>query len=255
VEFLLANIVFFSIFYIIALIRDDFGIIDVAWGLSFLVLFLTGLQVKGLEIEGRLLVIGGALFFWAIRLSGYILYRNLKLNHEDQRYTEMRNGWGESIKINAYFRVYVLQALLSLIVASPLISIFYQSELKEIYSITDYIGLCLLAFGFLFESISDYQKNKFKSDINNKGKPCDKGFWKYSRHPNYFGETIFWWGIALLTITQIPFYWALLGPGFITFLLIKVSGVAMLEKNYEENNLYGEYRRVTNKFFPWTPKK
>jgi steroid 5-alpha reductase family enzyme len=254
-EFVLANILFFSLFYIIALIKDDFGIIDVAWGLSFLVLFITGTQINSIAVEGRLLILGVAFFIWAFRLSGYILYRNIKLKHEDPRYTEMRKGWGKNIKLNAYFRVYVLQALLSLIVASPIIALFSQEKIDPLLSLIDFIGMGLLAFGFLFESIADYQKNKFKSNIHNKGKPCNVGLWKYSRHPNYFGEAVFWWGIALLTVTQVPIYWALLGPVFITFLLIKVSGVAMLEKSYEENNIYGEYRKTTSEFIPWIPKK
>jgi steroid 5-alpha reductase family enzyme len=254
-DFLLINILFFSVFYLIALLKDDFGIIDVAWGISFLALYVTGLLTANLPLTGRVLILGLAIFIWSLRLSGYILYRNLKLKHEDPRYAEMRKSWGKRIKLNAYFRVYMLQALLSLAIASPILAVLSQKKLVPFDTLYDYLGVIFLTIGFSVEAIADFQKNSFKSNPINIGKPCHTGLWRFSRHPNYFGEAVFWWGIALITFVQVPFYWAILGPLLITFLLIKVSGVAMLEKLYEENNLYAEYRKNTNVFIPWMPKK
>ena len=99
-DFLLINILFFSVFYLIALLKDDFGIIDVAWGISFLALYVTGLLTANLPLTGRVLILGLAIFIWSLRLSGYILYRNLKLKQEDPRYAEMRKSWGKRIKLN-----------------------------------------------------------------------------------------------------------------------------------------------------------
>lgn len=252
--FIAANLIFFTLFYFVALIRDDYSIIDVAWGLSFILLAAMGLTIQTDAYQIREIILMSALILWGFRLSGYILYRNIKLGHEDARYAEMRKGWEPHVKLNAYLRVYVLQAALSLIVASPIWALFTTEKSMNFGSPLDYLAVALMLFGFLFESVADYQKNAFKSKEENQGKPCQEGLWKYSRHPNYFGEAVFWWGVGLLTVSVVPIYWAFMGPLFINFLLVKVSGVAMLEKSYEGKSAYDTYRSTTNSFFPWKPK-
>jgi steroid 5-alpha reductase family enzyme len=189
-----------------------------------------------------------------IFLSGYILYRAIKKGKEDFRYAAWRAEWGAKANQTAYIRVYMLQLVLSLIIASPLILIFNFSDQKPFGTVLDVVGLSLWIIGFLFEAVGDYQKNKFKSIKENENKFCNIGLWKYTRHPNYFGEALLWWGIFLISINIVPFYYAVWGPLILHFLLVNVSGVAMLEESYKKREGFLEYKSSTNRFIPWFKK-
>jgi steroid 5-alpha reductase family enzyme len=255
IQVFLGLFLFFNIFFLIGLIKKDFSVIDIAWGLSFFLVWLISWIASGVTLSSRLLLIGVITGIWAFRLSGYIFYRSLKKGQEDYRYAAWRKEWGSRVNQTAYIRVYMLQLILALIIASPLILVF-KFETKIIFgTTTDLLGLALWIIGFLFEAIGDYQKNKFKSILGNQDKFCDIGLWKYTRHPNYFGEALLWWGIFFIVINAVPIYFAICSPILLSFLLLKVSGVAMLEKTYEKRPGFEEYKKTTNRFIPWFVKR
>jgi steroid 5-alpha reductase family enzyme len=244
--------IFFNIFYIISIARDDLGTIDTAWGLSFFVILCSGIQDFS-SLNWRQLTLLVIVGLWATRLSGYIFYRNLKIGKEDYRYEEMRNSWGESYKITAYFKVFMLQGVLAIIIGYPLFLVS-QSD-PGAFTILDGIGLSIWLYGFLVESIADYQKDRFKSNPENKGKIIMSGLWKYSRHPNYYGEAVLWWGIFLFLCSSLNFYIIIISPIVLTFLLLKVSGVALLEQKYKDHPDFEKYKNSTNAFILWFNKE
>ena len=253
-ELLLALFAFFNLFYLLALFKKDFSIVDIAWGISFLLIYLVGLYKAPMGLSSRSMVLGLLVAFWSLRLSGYIWYRSKKIGKEDYRYTKMRRSWGKKANKTAYFKIFLLQGALSLIIGHPLYLIHILDSKSSFGTLFDYLGLALWVLGFALETIADQQKNAFKSRPQNKGKILKEGLWKYSRHPNYFGEALLWWGLFLIISQQIPFYLCLLGPLLLNFLLLKVSGVALLEKKYSQNLEYEKYKKTTNAFLPWPPK-
>ena len=252
---ILSTWMLFSIFYIVARYKDDYSIIDICWGLGFLNLVLTLAythQKLGHELGHAHFVMTCLVAVWACRLSGYIFYRNNKKG-EDSRYTDMRKRWGESAPINFYFKVYCLQAALNLLVGSGLWITFSLAQLP--WTMGSWLGAGVSLFGFLYETIADYQKDRFKKDPENSGRPCRTGLWYYSRHPNYFGEMVFWWGLFLFSYGTSAMWWSWIGPVAICFFLAKVSGVPLLTEQYKKKPLYKEYLETTNTFIPWFPKE
>jgi steroid 5-alpha reductase family enzyme len=153
---------------------------------------------------------------------------------------------------NAYLKVFMLQGLLMLLVATPIIWVNLHPVSE--FGVLGALGLLVWVSGFLFESIADYQLARFKQDPRNRGQIIQTGLWAYSRHPNYFGEVLLWWGIGLLALSS-PYGWVgLLGPATITFLILKVSGVPMLEKHMEGKASFREYQRRVSFFLPLPPK-
>lgn len=253
---ILALIIYFSLFYLWALSKKDFSVIDIAWGPSFLIIFgVSAFQKDFIHLSQRQFIVGILILIWSVRLSGYILKRSLKLKKEDYRYAQWREDWGKNANMIAYFRVYLLQALLSLMIGYPIILLFNQNEYVSFGTWLDISGVTLWIIGFSFEAVADFQKNKFKSNPSNQSKPLQEGLWKYSRHPNYFGEAILWWGLSLMIMSEVFWLKVLWGPLWLNFMLLRVSGVSLLEKKYEGNLEYMNYQKKTNGFIPWFPKK
>ncbi len=150
--------------------------------------------------------------------------------------------------MNSFLRVFMVQAILSLIVGIPLLFI---SAMKEQPSLPFIILLVAATSGVLIEGIADYQKFKFKQNGHHRQKVCDVGLWAYSRHPNYFGELLFWWCLSFAIFWQTKNIFVLIGPLFLNILLLKVSGVPMLEQFYRGNVAYDEYKKKTNRLIPW----
>jgi steroid 5-alpha reductase family enzyme len=249
------SLLFFNLFYLAARLKKDFSVIDVAWGPSFFLIYCTSFVINEYPTNLRTLIIGALVLIWSARLSFYIYTRSAKIKQEDYRYAQWRKEWGDKANLIAYFKVFMLQAVLSLIVASPLFLIQTTPHQNEFGTLLDYIGIAAWIIGFAFEVISDNQKSKFKADPSNKGVIMQTGLWKYSRHPNYFGEVLLWWGIFIIVLNEVPFYYAAIGPALLHFLIIKVSGVALSEKMYENNLQFQKYKETTNSFIPWFPKK
>ena len=186
---------------------------------------------------------------WGIRLSLHIHLRNRK-HGEDVRYQKMRTSIGKNFWWVSLFSVFFLQGTLMWVISAPLIFIllFPQSDQA---TLLDYLGITLWIVGFLFEAVADFQMSSFKREPGNKGKVCSRGLWNMSRHPNYFGEALLWWGFGVICLNTSVGYLALFSPALMTFLLLRVSGVAHLEKHLAKTKPgYAEYIKRVPAFFP-----
>lgn len=247
----IAVFVFMTGVFVIALLKKDNSIVDVAWGIGFILVALLTFFLSG-GFPWRQIVVTGLVCIWGTRLSFYI-YRRNKGRGEDFRYARWRKNWGRLFVLRSYFQIFMLQGILLLIIAFP-VMLVNGSEAKA-FSLWDAAGIGLWLTGFFFEALGDYQLSRFKKDPQNKGKLMTQGLWRLTRHPNYFGEATLWWGIFLIALSAENGWTAVISPVFITFLLLRVSGVTMLEKKYAGNRAYEEYARKTSSFFPWFPKK
>jgi steroid 5-alpha reductase family enzyme len=243
--------VFMNVMFIIAQIKKDNSIVDIGWGLGFLCVTIGLVLATGFQSIVHLVFLA-MISLWSLRLAGYILKRNHGTG-EDYRYAAWRKEWGKHVVWRAYLQVFMLQGVIMWIVLSPSYAMFSNPETQ--FGPLNVIGLVLWAVGFYFEAVGDAQMMRFKAEETNKGKVMNQGLWKFSRHPNYFGEALLWWGFGVYSFTLEMWWLSLLGPVVITFFLLKVSGVALLERKYDGNPKYKEYQRTTNAFLPWFPKR
>lgn len=245
--------IFFYMFlvFIIAWVKKDNSIVDIAWGIGFIVVALLNFFLEpGFVI--RHILVTALIFIWGTRLSVHIAFRK-KGKGEDFRYAQWRKDWGKWFLIRSFFQIYMLQGLFLLIISYPVILITHSQ--KTGVGFLDILGLLVWSTGFFFESVGDYQLSRFKKNPENKGKIMTQGLWRWTRHPNYFGETAQWWGIFMIALSVKSGWTAVISPLLITFLLLKVSGIPMLEKKYRGREDFEEYAKKTNAFFPWFPKK
>jgi steroid 5-alpha reductase family enzyme len=225
--------------------------VDVAWGIGFVFIsFLAFIQSYSIFWPKVLVLTMIAL--WGFRLALHIALR--KRGHgEDKRYEALRHKWGKNAWWQSLIQIFWVQGLLILVVLSPVIA--FMSTSVSTLSFFACLGAVMWLVGWLFETIGDFQLAQFKKHHHNKEKVMDQGLWRYTRHPNYFGEATMWWGIWLLVVVSAGLWWTIVGPLTITFLLLKVSGVTLLEKHYHGNMEYKEYQRKTSAFIPWKPKQ
>ncbi len=243
--------IYFFIFFLVAQFIRNNSIVDMGWGAGFVLVALITLFTQGAYVERNLLLVL-LVAIWGGRLTYYIVRRNWG-KPEDFRYAKWRREWGKWLIPRAFLQVFMLQGFLMLIIGYPIILVNANPEPG--LNLLDYIGLLVWLVGFYFESVGDKQMAEFKKNPANKGRIIKSGLWKYTRHPNYFGEATMWWGIFLLSLS-VPLGWSgIISPLTITLMLLYVSGVPMLEKKYKDNPEFQEYAKVTNKFFPWFPKK
>ncbi|MCB9187244.1 MAG: DUF1295 domain-containing protein [Flavobacteriales bacterium] len=241
--------VFMLVMFLIAQRLKDNSIVDIGWGIGFILIAITCfLQSEQSTVQWITLAL---ISIWGMRLATYIYGRN-KGKPEDYRYAQWREEWGKNVVIRAFFQVFMLQGAIMLVVASPLYVLF--SEPLEL-TWNAYLAIAVWAIGFFFEAVGDFQMARFKADSANKGKVMRYGVWKYTRHPNYFGDATQWWGIFLLALMSPYWYIAAIGPAVMHFFLVKVSGVAMLERKYKGNPKYADYIATTSAFIPWFPKR
>lgn len=239
-----------NILYFIALKNKNNSLVDIGWGFGFIIISVISLML-GNNYTLKILIPNFLVYLWGFRLTYYILKRNLGKT-EDYRYQEMRMKWGKRVNINAYFKVFLLQGLLMLIISLPVIYNNFSTFTK--FTIIDIIGITMWATGYFFEVVGDNQLKKFLKEPNNKGKIIQTGLWKYTRHPNYFGESVMWWGIFVISLNSKLGIYGIISPLVITILLLFVSGVPLLEKKYSNNKEYQEYAKKTSKFIPWFRK-
>ena len=244
-------IIYFTIFFIVAQIKKDNSIIDIAWGLGFVLIALTTLLINK-NSGDRQIIITILTAIWGIRLALHIFIRNLGRG-EDYRYKDMRERMKNNYFINTYFKVFLVQAFFMMIISIPII--FINSSPASSLNIIDIIFIIIWLIGFVFESVGDLQLLIFKKNPDNKGKIMRYGLWKYTRHPNYFGETVQWWGVFLLSLISPISILTIISPITITTLLLRVSGVSLLEKKYKDNVEYQDYVKSTSSFIPSIPKK
>jgi steroid 5-alpha reductase family enzyme len=241
-----------SAWTLIALWRKDNGLADIAWGLGFVGLAAVVIWRSGNHREWTLQVLFGMVAIWGLRLSMYLWLRSLTRKHEDFRYANWRKEWGRHWVWRTYLQVFLLQGLFMWIISLPIQ--LAAASAGPAWGIWQSLGLLLFVPGFLIETIADWQMMVFKKSPINKGKIMQIGLWSYSRHPNYFGETLCWWGIGVYTLGFSLGFWGLVGPLVITWLLLRVSGVPMLEEKYREDEQYQAYVKRTSAFVLWPPK-
>ena len=231
--------------WLVSLYRHDVSIVDSLWSLIFLCLSITYYILHEFGTT-RGLVILVLVAVWALRLSAYITWRNWG-EPEDARYQAMRQKHSPNFALKSLGIVFSLQGVLAWIISLPLLAATTGSQPL---GALDLLGLALVVSGILFEGIADAQLAAFKRDPANKGKVMDSGLWRYSRHPNYFGECCVWWGFYLFALAAGG-WWSVLSPLLMTFLLLRVSGVSLLEKDIVERRpAYRKYMQRTNAFIP-----
>ena len=253
----LALFVFFVIFFIIAQVKKNNGLADVAWGLGFVVVAITALLSAGTYTIPQL-VVTGLVFVWGFRLFFYLGIRNWS-KPEDFRYVDMKRRWKTNLKLKAFFYVFMLQMSFLFVIALPImvVNLSVVETLSTLQWVVLAVGILLWLIGFYFEAVGDHQLKVFKSNPSNKGKILMTGVWKYTRHPNYFGEALMWWAVWVVALSSgNAWVWAtIVGPAFINYLLVFVSGVPLLEKKYKNNEAYQAYAKVTSIFIPLPKKK
>ncbi len=238
--------IYMTTWFVVSLYKKRNDVADIAWGLGFILLSWISFFMSE-EMSGRGLLVTLLITVWGLRLSFHIRARN-KGKTEDYRYLAWRNAWGKWFYLRSYGQVYLLQGALLYIIASATFYIHRGGQVP--LGLFDYAGLIVWAVGFFFESVGDRELKNFLADPLNKGKLIRSGLWQYTRHPNYFGEVTQWWGIWIMTIS-LGFSWVIISPLTITVLILFVSGIPLLEKKMEENPDFADYKRTTNKFFPW----
>jgi len=238
------------VFWLISLLRNDVSIVDSLWSLMFLLAALVYAAVNG-ESGPRETAVLLLVAIWALRLSVYITWRNHG-QPEDYRYQEIRSNNQPGFRYKSLYIVFGLQALLAWVISLPLVAAISG---QAAIGFLDYAGIALWVTGMFFEAIGDLQLSRFRKDPQNKGKVLDTGLWRFTRHPNYFGNFTLWWGFYLIALSAGG-WWSVISPLLMTLLLLKVSGVALLEKDISARRpQYQQYIRRTNAFFPGLPRK
>lgn len=233
------------VFWVISLVRNDVSIVDSLWSLMFLLVALV-YAVMSVNSGPRGVLVPVLVAIWALRLSLYITWRNHG-QPEDYRYQEIRANNEPGFRFKSLYIVFVLQALLAWVISLPLAAAITG---ESAIGLLDYVGCALFVIGLYFEAVGDLQLSRFRKDPANAGKVLDKGLWHYTRHPNYFGNFTLWWGFYLIALSAGA-WWTIISPLLMTFLLLKVSGVALLEKDISGRRpQYQQYIRRTNAFFP-----
>ena len=245
---------FMSLMFIIAQLKRDNSVVDVGWGLGFIIVTAVTYFVYGDERFHQKIIVY-LVIVWGLRLSVFICTRNWG-KPEDFRYANWRKEWGKNVVWRSFLQVFMLQGAIMFINLLPVIVMNTDVSINKAYKSLYPIGTAVWCIGFFFEALGDWQMYMFKTDTHHrKIHVMNRGLWRYTRHPNYFGEALMWWGIFLLAIPSGKWYLSVLSPITITFLLLRVSGVTMLEKKYEGDDEYSKYKQETSAFFPWFPKK
>jgi len=249
---LAALLILLGAVWLLSVWKRDASIIDPVWGTGFVVVALLSAWLNApLTQRGTLLTVLVAI--WGLRLSGYLLWRNWG-HAEDYRYRAMRATHGERFWWVSLFTVFWLQAVILWLVSLP-IQAALVSTLDSPWGLPDAVGCGLWLLGVFFEAVGDWQLARFKANPANTGRVMDRGLWRFTRHPNYFGDFCVWWGIYLLALASGA-WWTIPAPLVMSVLLLKVSGVSLLEKTITERRPdYADYQRRTSSFFPWPPKK
>lgn len=227
--------------------RNDLA--DIAWGLNIALATILAFVVNAPGINRGLLVVI-LVGTWGLRLSWHIA-RRIAGRGEDERYAAWRRQWGRRVQVRSYLQVFVLQGLLSVIVALPAL---VAATIPGGWTAWDILGTIVWVSGFIVESISDRQLRVFRADPASAGKLLRTGLWAWSRHPNYFGEVTQWWGIALIALSVPAGYVGIIGAATITLLIVKVSGIPLLEAKMRSHPDFADYARTTSAFVPRPPK-
>ena len=237
------------IVWLLSIYKRDVSIVDSLWPLLFLLLGLS-YATAAQPPTARTLLILGLLAVWALRLSLYITWRNWG-HEEDRRYQAIRARNEPHFALKSVYLIFVLQALMAWVISLPVHGAVMSG--RDL-GVLDVLGTALWLLGFIFEAGGDWQLARFKANPANRGAVMDRGFWRLTRHPNYFGDFCVWWGVYLIAASGGA-WWSFIGPVLMSVLLMRVSGVTLLEKDMSERRpQYADYVRRTNAFFPGPPK-
>lgn len=243
--------VYMSAVFLLALARKNNGIVDIGWGAGFILVSAVTFLNFGHGRARQWLALALVLI-WGGRLALHIFARN-RGKEEDFRYAAWRRQWGRWFVARSFLQVFLLQGFFMLLILAPVLLVAGQPQPQLNW--LDLLGSLMWVKGFLFESIGDRQLAAFRRNPANRGRLIGSGLWRYSRHPNYFGEALGWWGIAVIALSAPRGWLGLAGPIVITFLLLFVSGVPLLEKKYAGRPDWEDYKRRTPMFVPWIPGK
>ena len=237
--------------WLVSLAKRDAGIADIVWGLGFVVIGWVSWSVgDGLADRRSLLV--AMVTIWGLRLAIHLIWRS-RGQPEDFRYASMRRRAGDRFAITSLFTVFLLQGALMLLVSLPVQLAMTPTEPDV--GVLAIIGVVVWGVGLFFETVADAQLTRFRNDPDNDGAVLDWGLWRYSRHPNYFGDFCVWWGLYLTAAETTDARWAIVGPIVMSVLLLRVSGVTMLERSlHTRREGYADYMARTSVFFPRPPK-
>jgi len=254
---ILTMLLFVTVIYFAALYLRDASIMDIFWGVGFILIAVQSLYIafyNNLDVSLPKLIATGLVVIWGARLSLHIFARH---NGEDPRYAQWRHDWGSTYVWRSYIQIFLLQGALALIITLPVTLLNFSTVISSAVSMNWlWVGCAIWAAGFLFESVADLQLSYFKSHPANKGKLLTMGLWQYSRHPNYFGEAVQWWGVFVvaLSVMSVSWYLLIIGPVVITYFIRFVSGVPLLENRMKRNSQFAHYAAKTNAFIPWFSK-
>ena len=248
-KIIVAIFVFVNIFFLVAVIKRKFSVIDIGWGLGFIVVAMISYFHHPMSVKNALLLL--VTTAWGLRLGLYILLRS-KGHPEDPRYTKLRHEWGANANLQAYLKVFLLQGFFMFIVSLP-ITVGMAQEDKDL-NLINYAGLVLWFFGFILEVSSDAYLNWFKKQPENNGKLCTTGPWKICRYPNYLGEISLWYGIFFLGLGSSS-WWTIIGPLLINVLILKFSGVPPQEERNKNRPEYADFARRTPRLLPFKTTK
>ena len=241
-------LLYFIILFIVAQKLKNNSIVDIGWGFGYVLISIYTIIYHLINKSLTLLigVVTGLVILWGLRLFLYIGIRNFK-KPEDYRYVNMRKKWeGKNIYLQAFLKVFMLQAFFMLIISMPIyIAVLSEKTISNIWII---IGSILFLIGFYFEAVGDLQLRNFVKKRTDKSQIMDKGLWKYTRHPNYFGEVLMWWSLFIIVVTSTYGLIGLISHLVITWLLLYVSGIPLLEKKYVDNPNFIDYKKKTSEF-------
>jgi steroid 5-alpha reductase family enzyme len=250
IQCLLIIFLYATIWYRIALYKKRNDVADIAWGMGYVLLCIFLFITQPHSPVILLLYVLVAL--WGLRLSIHIYLRN-KNKNEDYRYLAWRKQWGKTFYWRSYLQVFLLQGFFLLLIISPVIHASGSAPAE--WGVSTWIGIFFWVIGFFFQAVGDYQLSVFASQKKQPGEIIQTGLWKYSRHPNYFGEIMMWWGIFIITLPVQNSFYFIISPLTITLLLVFVSGIPMLEKKYAGNPAFEAYKKRTSVLIPMPPRK
>lgn len=242
--------VYMTSIFLFALWLKDNSIVDIAYGLAFVLVGWSGLLTLGSGHPRQWLIVL-LVTFWGVRLAAHIFLRK-QGEGEDFRYKQWRKSWGKTFVWRSFLQIFMLQGTVIFLVALPVLLVINNPGGHM--GFFDLAGVMVWLIGFSFEAVGDWQLLQFKRNSANQGKIIQHGLWRFTRHPNYFGEALLWWGIFLIAFNTKFGMWAIISPLLIDFLLLKVSGIPMLEAKYANNPEFINYKARTSAFFPWFTK-
>lgn len=241
--------------WIASVLLRDASIVDPIWGFGFVLIAISSLiHAKGLPFP--ILLLGLLAILWGLRLSVYLTWRKLQEPEEDYRYRAMREKQGNRFWWFSFFTIFLLQGVAMFLISLPVqLGILGDATFPSLGKLFLAAGVAIWLIGFFFETVGDWQLARFKLKEANKGKVLDSGLWRYTRHPNYFGDFSVWWGLWLVSLGAGGPWWTIVCPLVMSWLLMKVSGVTLTEKTINERRPdYADYKKRTSPFFPWPPK-